>query len=87
VHEGGWQVGWWGPGRAVFFDPRGGTHFDGRWQQPELGEHPVEALVEQNRLRGVSPDGWTAGVRWKREDDIPEQIYFRALEAMNEAKL
>ena len=87
VHEGGWRVGWWGPGRAVFFDPRGGFHFDGRWKQPELGEHPVEELVEQNRLRGVSPDGWTAGVRWKREDDIPDQIYFRALEAMDEAKL
>jgi hypothetical protein len=30
VHEGGWQVGWWGAGRPVFYDPRGGTHFDGR---------------------------------------------------------
>ena len=25
---------WWGPGRAVFFDPRGGTHFEGGWQWP-----------------------------------------------------
>ena len=47
----------------------------------------MEALVEQNRLRGVSPDGWTAGVRWKREDDIPKQVFFRAMEAMDEAKL
>jgi hypothetical protein len=30
IHEGGWQVGWWGAGRPVFHDPRGGTHFDGR---------------------------------------------------------
>jgi hypothetical protein len=30
IHEGGWTVGWWGVGRPVFHDPRGGTHFDGR---------------------------------------------------------
>jgi hypothetical protein len=35
VHEGGWKVEWWGEGRPVFFDPRGGTHFDGRWRAPE----------------------------------------------------
>ena len=34
LHEGGWAVDWWGPGRAVFFDPRGGTHFEGGWQWP-----------------------------------------------------
>jgi hypothetical protein len=114
VHEGGWQVDWWGPGRAVFYDPRGRIHFEGRWQWPagapeedsasgpsrslmEAGERPgegpaenpvaadeslVETLVEENRLRGVEPDGWTANARWKREDDIPNEIYFRALEAM-----
>jgi hypothetical protein len=47
----------------------------------------VEALVEENRRRGVRPDGWTAGVRWKREADIPDEVYFRAMEAMDEAKL
>ncbi len=66
----------------MFFDPRGGTHFDGRWQSPELGERPVAALIEQNRRRGVSPDGETAGAKWKREDDIPDQILFRAMEGM-----
>jgi hypothetical protein len=30
IHEGGWTVGWWGAGRPVFYDPRGGTHFEGR---------------------------------------------------------
>ena len=30
IHEGGWTVGWWGTGRPVFHDPRGGTHFDRR---------------------------------------------------------
>jgi hypothetical protein len=121
VHEGGWQVGWWGPGRAVFYDPRGGTHFDGRWEppgsvSPDAGERPertaeekerrpepgstegeeeterpgdedlVEALITQNRHRGVRPDGWTAGARWKHKADIPDQVYFRAHEALGEAR-
>jgi len=153
VHEGGWSVEWWGQGRPVFFDPRGGTHFDGRWQPPReparegsaadreagaggggrlgeehmeagkrpgeeragAGSHPgermepgkrplparleedpvaalseeslVASLIEQNRRRGANPDGWTAGARWKREADIPDRVYFRALEAMDEAGL
>ncbi len=85
LHEGGWKVDWWGPGRPVFFDPRGGTHFDGRWTPPEVGKRPVAALVEQNHLRGARPDAWTAGTRWKREADIPDPVYFRALEALGEA--
>jgi len=31
VHEGGWRIAWWGEGRPLFLDPRGGEHFDGRW--------------------------------------------------------
>ena len=132
VHEEGWKVDWWGPGSAVFFDPRGGTHFDGRWEGPpekmmkkgpasERGEHSGEArvevpekgsgkvlgkgpregpregsreeraenlaaaLIEENTRRGVEPDGWTAGARWKQEADIPDPVFFRALEAIHEA--
>jgi hypothetical protein len=116
-------VDWWGPGRVVFFDPRGGTHYDGRFRLrregrggvgapggPECGGESgngkgtgipetrgregeggngkgvdlVASLTEANRRRGVEPDGWTAGTRWKREDDIPDQIYFRALEALED---
>ena len=105
---------WWGPGRAVFFDPRGGTHFDGRWKWPErvsrasaggiasadagagagsgkrLAEaptdHRVESLMETNRLRGVSPDGWTASACWEREGDIPDEVSFEAWEAMCEGE-
>jgi hypothetical protein len=116
-------VDWWGPGRVVFFDPRGGTHYDGRFRlrreggggvgAPEgrdrggagegeegtglletrgregeggngKGVDLVASLTEANRRRGVEPDGWTAGTRWKREDDIPDQIYFRALEALED---
>jgi hypothetical protein len=83
VHEGGWSVEWWGAGRPVFFDPRGGTHCDGRWQPPEdMPDDPGRTLVAENHLRGIRPDGYTAGARWKREADIPAEAYFRALEAI-----
>ena len=145
LHEGGWSVGWLGRGRVVFFGPRGGAHYDGRWRMrrdgrgsrgeeegeverleppggvagsggpgwgeggsatkglrsedewakggsrkragdgPEAGKRLVDALIDENRRRGVEPDGWTAGARWKREADIPDRIYFRAVEALQEA--
>ncbi|NJD18926.1 MAG: DUF222 domain-containing protein, partial [Gemmatimonadetes bacterium] len=81
VHEGGWRVLWDRDARPTFVDPRGGTHYDARPEAPELPEHPVRALVEANRRRGAEPDWRTAGARWKREDDIPRDVYFRALEA------
>jgi hypothetical protein len=52
---------------------------------PMAGRPSAAALVEQNHLRGVNPDGWTAAARWKREADIPDRVYFRALEAVHEA--
>jgi len=42
MHEGGWRVDWWGEGRPVFFDPRGGTHFEGRWSPPKLDVGPAD---------------------------------------------
>ena len=51
-----------------------------------LARHPsAAALMAQNHRRGVRPDGWTAAARWKREADIPDRVYFRALEAVHEA--
>ena len=82
VHEGGWRVGWWGRGRPVFYDPRGAEHFDGRWQPPCLSASAVADLIRDNERRGVTPDASTAGVRWERERDIPDRVYFRALEAL-----
>jgi len=82
VHEGGWRVAWWGSAGPVFFDPRGGTHFDGRRRPPELPEQPVASLVRANERHGSAPDAWTASARWKREADIPDQTYFRASEAL-----
>jgi hypothetical protein len=83
MHEEGWKADWWGPGRAVFYDPRGGAHSDGSWHPPRLEEeNPVEALIEDTRARGADPDGWTAAARWKRQADIPDRVFFRALEAL-----
>ena len=94
VHEGGWTVGWWGRGRPVFFDLRGGTRFDGRWRPGEDaeaesrregasgGDELVAALIQANQSRGVEPNATTASTRWKREEDIPDPVYFRALEGV-----
>jgi hypothetical protein len=78
VHEGGWRVDWWGEGHPVFFDPRGGTHFEGRWNPPQLPEQPVTVLMRENRLRGARPDAWTASARWEHEAAIPDDVYYAA---------
>jgi hypothetical protein len=38
--------------------------------------------MRQNRLMGADPDGWTAGAQWKHGEDIPDAVYFRAVEAL-----
>ncbi len=81
VHEGGWRVRWWGAGRPVFFDPRGGEHFEGRWEAPALPCDPVAALLSENVGQGVNPDGWTTSASWERERDIPDEVWSRAYEA------
>jgi hypothetical protein len=82
VHEGGWSVEWWGEGRPAFFDPRGGTHFEGRWKPDAIPDDVIEALERENRRRGAEPDWHTASARWKRIEDVPDDVLFGALEAM-----
>jgi hypothetical protein len=82
VHEEGWQVQWWGKGRPAFLDPRGQVHVAGRRVTPKVPADPVAALVEDNRRHGADPDFLTTGARWRREADIPDHVYFRALEAV-----
>jgi hypothetical protein len=81
VHEGDWRVQWWGEGRPVFIDPAGGEHFDGRWRPPYV-EDGAAAVIEANRRRGITPHSLTIGARWRREADIPDEIYYRASEAL-----
>jgi hypothetical protein len=42
----------------------------------------ADTLIRELEARGGRPDGWTAGARWEREDDIPDGVFFRALEAL-----
>ena len=85
MHEAGWTVEWWGRGAdrsPAFMDPRGHVHMNTRPAAPKLGQDPVEDLKQETRDRGARPDDRTAGARWKRERDIPDRVYFRALEAL-----
>jgi len=83
VHEEGWRVEWWGRDRQpAFIDPRGQVHVGRPRKTPKLEPDPVAALVEDTRSRGADPDFLTPGARWKREADIPDRVYFAALEAI-----
>jgi len=83
VHEQGWKVEWWGRDRQpAFLDPRGQAHVGRPREAPKLEPDPVAALVEDVRSRGADPDFHTAGARWKREADVPDDVYFRTLEAL-----
>jgi hypothetical protein len=83
VHEQGWRVEWWGRDKqAAFRDPKGQVHMGRPPKTPDIPPECVEALVEDNRRRGADPDFYTAGARWKREADIPDDVYFRAREAL-----
>ncbi len=52
VHEGGWSVEPRGEGRVIFFDPRGGMHFNGTWAPPVLNGDPVKTLMSDNLGKG-----------------------------------
>ncbi len=83
VHEEGWKVEWWGRERLpAFIDPRGQVSFNAGWKAPELPADPVASLIAENTRRGVEPDYYTAGARWKTEWDIPNHVYLNALEAL-----
>jgi hypothetical protein len=55
IHEGGWQVGWWGSGRPIFHDPRGGTHFDGRHQAGVLPHRTLRRGSESAHVERYAP--------------------------------
>jgi thiamine monophosphate kinase len=64
------------------FEPTG---FPPSCRHPAAAQLPsdaVAALVADTRARGADPDFFTAGARWEREADIPDAVYFRALEAV-----
>ena len=71
--------------RLYFLDPRMRLLPDAPPPSPHLPAEPVEALVEQNRLRGIEPVYDTSSARYKREDDIPSTVIIRALDALEGA--
>ena len=71
----------WGA-RPSFCDPKG-LPLPGVPDPAYVGERPVEALLRQNRIRGVDPDAWSSATRFKREIDIPWAIEAAAREALD----
>jgi hypothetical protein len=82
VHEEDWKIEWWAEGKPAFIDPKGQVHLSHRTAPPRLQTDPVNVLLEDHRARGIEPDYLTAGARWKRDADIPDDVYFRAREAI-----
>jgi hypothetical protein len=81
LHEDGYRVEMnpWPGGRPVFYDRRGLPVPE---RTPRFRGN-VEALLAENRQRGVDPDWRTASSRWKREEDIPERVRDAVAEALD----
>ena len=82
VHEEGYTVHFPRGKRPYFLDPRMRLLPDVPPPPPRLPPEPVEALVQQNRLRAVDPSFLTSAARCKREDDIPSAVFMRAFRAL-----
>ena len=84
VHEEGYTVHFPRGKRPYFLDPSMRLLPDVAPLPPHLPPEPVEALVQQNRLRAVEPGYLTSAARYKREDDIPLAMFIRALRALKQ---
>jgi hypothetical protein len=81
VHEGGFRVHTDADAKAVFFGPHG-TVVASAPPAPDVGQDPVQSLVDRNRERGVSPD-WRSGMpTCKHDHDVPWEIEAAAREAL-----
>jgi hypothetical protein len=81
VHEGGFRVCTDGEAKAVFFGPDGQVLASAP-PLPDVGPDPLQALIDDNRARGVAP-GWRSGMPECRHDrDVPWEIEARAREAL-----
>jgi len=81
VHEENWTVEWWGENRLVFRDPKGGVHLEERPDPPELPEDPIRELEAENRRRGTAPGPLTASATWTGRRQVPDEVWYAALEA------
>jgi hypothetical protein len=85
VHEGGFRVCLDAEATAVFFGPDGAAVASAP-PLPDVGSDPVQALVERNRERGITPD-WRSGMpTCKHDRDVPWQIEAAARESLERGK-
>ena len=82
VHEQGYTAHFPRGERLYFLDPSMRMIPDRPPPSPPLPPEPVEALIENNRARGVEPLYNTGSARYKREMDIPAETFVRAFEAL-----
>ena len=82
VHEGGYRVCSDRNGQIVFFTPKGKALFEAP-PLPELPADPVQALVRDNRERGIRPDFSSGTPKWKRDNDVPWAIEAAAREGLD----
>ena len=68
--------------KIYFLDPNMRLIPDAPPPPPPLPARPVEALISQNRARGVEPAYDTGAARYKRDDDVPWSVVARAMEAL-----
>jgi hypothetical protein len=91
VHEEGFRVHFPRTGKLYFLDPKMRLLPDVA-QPPatRLGSaeappsNPAEPLMCENRAHGIEPDFRTSSARYKRDDDVPSELYLRALERLDE---
>jgi len=84
VHEGGYRVQLQARGQPTFYDARGLPVPDAP-PQLRLGESAADALVQENRARGVNPDFRTGMARYRCDEDIPWHVVVSAVNVLDAA--
>jgi hypothetical protein len=82
VHEEGFRVEVGPTGRLNFYDSQGLPLPDVP-SPAYVGETPIEALIRQNRIRGIDPDVFASAARFRRDADIPWEIEAAAREVLD----
>ena len=82
VHEDGFRVERRRDGEIVFFSPEGWPLGKGLPRVDIEPGDPAVELIRQNRRRGIRPRWDEASADYAREAHIPDQLLFRAWEAV-----
>jgi hypothetical protein len=83
VHEGGWKALYNAKDdTALFFGPGGVLRYTRRGVE-RIASGSANRLIEDNRARGVTPDGWTPTARFHAWGLDSMDLELRALEALD----